>query len=295
MIANQPVTKEEYLRFVNDLALHSRSAITAAKQRFAEEVRRSGHMTNTLINSEGSTGQFLTNTENVFDSYYVLDAKDCGIMLLSKGCSQFWRGIAEGAELGYQSAAYFQAYCTYNCYQVYGGSFNLYSLFLYNSCSHCFGCAGLNKKSYCILNRQYSKEEYYALVPQIVAHMKQTGEWGHYFPAVSAPHFFEDSLANDWIAPLSRAQIIARGYRAGPAHAVDVGKTQSIAEIPDSIIDLTPEIANATFTCEATGKQFRFQAPEIEFYKRHLIPLPNRHWHERIKTRIAGVFLIPAP
>jgi len=30
---------------------------------------------------------------------------------------------------------------------------------------------------YCILNKQYSKEEYEELVPKIIEHMQKTGEW----------------------------------------------------------------------------------------------------------------------
>jgi hypothetical protein len=32
-------------------------------------------------------------------------------------------------------------------------------------------------KQYCILNKQYTKEEYEELVPKIIEHMKKTGEW----------------------------------------------------------------------------------------------------------------------
>ena len=45
------------------------------------------------------------------------------------------------------------------------------------ACKYCFGCVGLRNKSYCILNKQYTKEEYETLVPRIIAHMRETGEW----------------------------------------------------------------------------------------------------------------------
>jgi len=57
-----------------------------------------------------------------------------------------------------------------------------YCSFCFNVCEHLFGCTGLKKKKYCILNKQYSEEEYYLMVDKIIAHMKVTGEWGQFFP-----------------------------------------------------------------------------------------------------------------
>lgn len=44
-----------------------------------------------------------------------------------------------------------------------------------------FGCIGLKRSKYCVLNKQYSKEEYEALVPRIIEHMKKAGEWAYRF------------------------------------------------------------------------------------------------------------------
>jgi hypothetical protein len=41
--------------------------------------------------------------------------------------------------------------------------------------SNCFLC--VKNKSYCILNRQYTKEEYEELVPRIIEKMISDGEW----------------------------------------------------------------------------------------------------------------------
>lgn len=49
--------------------------------------------------------------------------------------------------------------------------------------SNCFGCVGLHDGyEHCILNTQYTKEEYQLLVPQIIEHMMKTGEWEESFP-----------------------------------------------------------------------------------------------------------------
>lgn len=43
--------------------------------------------------------------------------------------------------------------------------------------SNLFMCYGLRNASYCILNRQYTKEEYEILVPKIIEKMMEDGEW----------------------------------------------------------------------------------------------------------------------
>ena len=53
-------------------------------------------------------------------------------------------------------------------------------------CQYCFGCVGLRKKQYCVLNKQYTKEEYESLVEKIKGNMKERGEWGNFFPLSSA-------------------------------------------------------------------------------------------------------------
>lgn len=42
--------------------------------------------------------------------------------------------------------------------------------------SNMFGCANMRDKQYCILNKQYTHEEYEKLVPQIIEKMQADGE-----------------------------------------------------------------------------------------------------------------------
>ena len=53
----------------------------------------------------------------------------------------------------------------------------LYSFNCTGGNTHLFGCASLRNKSYCILNKQYTQEAYEALIPRIITHMREIGEW----------------------------------------------------------------------------------------------------------------------
>ncbi|MBI4652772.1 hypothetical protein HY750_00770 [Candidatus Kuenenbacteria bacterium] len=59
------------------------------------------------------------------------------------------------------------------CYRCYLNCSNIeYSNHCHSS-SNLFGCVGLRHKEYCILNKQYTKEEYEKLVPKIIKHMNE--------------------------------------------------------------------------------------------------------------------------
>ena len=62
----------------------------------------------------------------------------------------------------------------------------------------CFGCVGLRNKSYCILNTQYTKEEYEELVPRIIIHMMKNGEWGEFFPSSMSPFGYNETVATEY-------------------------------------------------------------------------------------------------
>ena len=48
---------------------------------------------------------------------------------------------------------------------------SLYCKLCVNNCRYCFACVGLKHRQYCIFNKQYTKEEWHDLVPQIIAKM----------------------------------------------------------------------------------------------------------------------------
>ena len=73
----------------------------------------------------------------------------------------------------------------YGCVSLGGGSShiycsahilkgnNIYHSYLMRECNYCLGCIGLTNKSYCIFNKEYSKEEWYEKVNQIFEQMEK--------------------------------------------------------------------------------------------------------------------------
>lgn len=90
----------------------------------------------------------ITIGENCAYLNSVSDVKDC------IDCSQ-----TRHDQMGYGNIITHSSYQTFFCEDVVG-SMNMWFCRSCVGCSDCVGCANLNKKKYCIFNKQYSKEEY---------------------------------------------------------------------------------------------------------------------------------------
>lgn len=148
----------------------------------------------------------------------------------------------------------------------------------YNNCNNLFGCIWLRSSSYCILNKQYSKEEYETLVPKIINHMKSNWEWWE-FPAASLSQFwYNESVACEYF-PLTKEEAIEKWFKWSDFEnpAPNVEKIIPASKLPDSIDDIPDDILNWAINCEISNKPFRIIKPELEFYRKHSLPIPRRH------------------
>jgi len=146
-----------------------------------------------------------------------------------------------------------------------------------HGCSNCFGCFGLKKKKFCILNKQYTKEEYETLVPTIVAAMENASEWGEFFPIRLSAFGYNESKAQTWY-PLTEADARSRGFAWSIyEQKVPEGlKTINAEQLPEDIADVPDDILNYVVSCEASGKPFRLIPQELAFYRKKGLPVPRR-------------------
>lgn len=150
------------------------------------------------LNCEDCTGDHLVNCKNVHDSFYTDDSQDARFQLdVFKNIDCYDCTRSAEAELSYQCIGGGDYYS--NRFFIAGehASFCTYCMFCINS-QNLFGCVGIRSRSYCILNKQYTKQEYEELVPRIIEHLKSTNEWGSFFPVSISPFTFEESLAYDY-------------------------------------------------------------------------------------------------
>ncbi|MDD5623546.1 MAG: hypothetical protein PHI23_02460, partial [Candidatus Peribacteraceae bacterium] len=146
----------------------------------------------------------------------------------------------------------------------------------------------LQRKQYCIFNKQYSREEYEQLVPRIIEQMKKAGEWGLYLPPSLSPFGYNESLAHEYL-PLTEEQARAQGFywRHIDEKKPVVSKTIPAARLPDRIEDVQDEVLQWAILCEKTQRPFRIQKQELDFYCQQHLPLPHLHPDERYDRRLS--------
>ncbi|MFI5205883.1 MAG: hypothetical protein ACHQVK_02990 [Candidatus Paceibacterales bacterium] len=135
------------------------------------------------------------------------------------------------------------------------------------------------------MNKQYSKEDYEKLVPRIIEHMQKTGEWGESFPISLAIFPYNDTLAQDYY-PLSKEEVIARGWKWQDPEETNSKYLGAIASPPDNIQDATESVCSQIFICEASGKHFKIIPQEFKLYQKMQIPLPRKSFFERHRENL---------
>ncbi len=287
---NQPLSRDEYRRRIAELDLGSRAVVN----RMQAELRRSveQHALRSFFgkSNENSTGNFISNNKNCHDSFFISNCEDVEhSLLLDKSKSAVVHiAYGNGSELVYNSITVGDsAYDVRFSSECWNSTELEYCIGCTQGVSRCFGCAGLRGASYCVLNKEYSRAEYGALVERIRAQMRETGEFGRFFPTALAPFYYNESDAMQYF-PLSEEEAVAQGYRWSHEEHLP-GAAASV--VPDHVRDAADDVLQSTFACSTTGRPFRVMKQELEFYRRQTIPLPVSAPLERIKSRL-GFFRI---
>ena len=66
-----------------------------------------------------------------------------------------------------------------------------------------------------------------------------------------------------------------------------VDKIIPASKLPENIEDIPDDILNWAIECEVTKKPFRIIRQELEFYRKHHLPIPRRHPDQRHLDRMA--------
>jgi hypothetical protein len=153
-----------------------------------------------------------------------------------------------------------------------------------------FGCLSLRKKQYCILNKQYTKAEYEALVPKIIAQMNELpyiGEkgrkyrYGEFFPVEFSPFAYNESIAQEYF-PLTKSEIEERGYRWREPDIKKYDGAINSNKLPVKTSQATDAILNDVISCDHGAKcnelctvAFKITPAELAYYRQFKIPLPH--------------------
>lgn len=237
------------------------------------------------IQNENVTGDYLVYSKNAEECFDSMELWDCRYFTRCFGSTKDCMDCDEcgdGVELLYNCAH--SGYNIQNmrcCQFCFSESHDLDYCFYCNFSQHCFGSVSLIRKKYCILNKQYSKEEYEKLVPRIIAHMKSTGEWGEFFPEEYSDFAYNESIAQDFL-PLTKEEILKKGYRWRDADKKEY--LPATAEVLDDSKNADPSICNALLACADCGRNYKIMDRELKFYKTQGVTLPKQCFYCRHKA-----------
>ncbi|MFH1838286.1 MAG: hypothetical protein ABH808_02205 [Candidatus Kuenenbacteria bacterium] len=177
-IFNKPYSKEEYKRKIQEFNLGNYRKFLEMKEKFQEIYRTALHKYANLRKAINVIGD---NVEEGKNCYFCFDlfglVEDSKFLWWGGGnCKDSYDGgpgIGDCSELLYEGVDNgIQSSCTKFSVVIWGCRDTDYC-FNCHSSSNLFGCIGLRHKEYCILNKQYTKEEYEKMVPKIIEHMNE--------------------------------------------------------------------------------------------------------------------------
>lgn len=284
-IWNEQKTKEEYDAFMQTFhrsSFSQREEYRRQWESFCLAFPRPHAIQRQVENVDGN---YIQNSKNIHDSVFISDAED-----VTRGFG-LYGGTKDVSDVTYFG---FHVELAYECMQIgvdvrnmlfctdcWGNNANLLYCLGCSSCHDCFGCVGLMKSSYCIFNSQYSKEEYEALVPKLIEHMRRTGEWGEFFPMTLSPYPYNHAIAQRYF-PMTRQEVASAGMQWYDRDMEDAAQAMEPASLPD---ELPPDNASCVVKSARSGRPYRITTQELERYRSLGAPLPRLTYDERMEDR----------
>jgi hypothetical protein len=310
---NKQYSREEYLEKIKELKTFSRIGLNEIKERVEKESLN--HIMPALVEQHCTnvSGNWLENSKNIHSAFNCDNVEDGNFLFGISDSKDVWDLIywGKGSELIYESINIGR-----QCSQVFFSNECWDQLIRAEYCTNCFscsdlfGCAGLRKKKYCILNKQYEKEEYFKIVERIKKHMDEMPyvdkkgkvyKYGEFFPADMAPFGYNESICQEYM-PKTKEQALSEGYSWKEPDVKNYIPTILPNQLPDSIDDVKDGILDEIISCGHFGRcnqqcttAFRIIPNELAMYRLHKIPLPilcpNCRHYERLTKRPPPILL----
>ncbi len=295
---NEAIKKIEFGSFVQNEEL---------KKEFKFMIENNAiHRYANIFKSPNSTGNYIENSKNVKQSFEIFGAEDSKFgWRLVDNPKDIYDVIGSGkSELAYESVGI--TWGTRNSCFINLGANTTDSQY----CDYCmnvadiFGSISVNKGQYVIMNRQYTKDEYFDLVEKIKNHMNEMPyvdeqgrvfTYGEFFPQICVPYAYNETLAQEYF-PIDESKALTLGYFWRPQEKKTNKPTIDSKDVPDLIVDVADDILAEAIGCSHEGNcphqcttAFKIHPEELAYLRKWKIPAPrlcpNCRHYERNELR----------
>lgn len=297
---------EIYKEKVAEYSLGKMSLSKILSEEYEELMKNAIHRFANIIQSEDCTGDSIFNSKNVHNCFAVQDSMNLkhGIITTNQLVDVYDFSMSGRSELAYELCVTGRG--TNNSMLSYniGHTDNVIYCDSANAINNCFGCVSNRNKEYCILNKQYTKDEYNELVPKIITQMNEMPyvdnkgrvyKYGEYFPINFSRFAYNETAAFEFF-PAEKNEVLNNGYTWRDSVLKDHKATIEMEDIPDEIANVPDSIVNEILACEHQSQcneictnAFRITKEELVFYKRFNIAIPslcpNCRYFQRQKSR----------
>ena len=288
-IFNVKYGKEEYQKKLKELKLESwqnlRKLGEEAHEFWLTEPYReyNGHSLNLNV-----TGEHVYTSKNSKEMYIANGAENCKWCQLitvpsAKDCFDY-SGWGNNAELIYESASVGEnANNVKFSSECFPDSLNLEYCLWCIAGKNNLGCVSLKRKHYCILNKEYGKEEYGKLKEKIIEDMKKNPYvdklgrkffYGEFFPPEMSKFPYNKSNAMKFL-PKTKEEALSEGYSWSDREDPIYNITISAGSLPDTIAEIEENILNEIIGCGDCGKGYKITQGELGLLRTMNLPIPR--------------------
>jgi hypothetical protein len=285
MVLNKKYSKEEYEKQKENFLKTLYSNKNQLWKLFEQLKKSIAHKNVHNLSMENCTGDFISNSKNVINGFNIINCEDClDAYNSSKLKNCYGAYCSDVGELSIDCDTNYDLYECDFCTYVVGCKNTQYC----DQCfymENCFGCVGLKHRKYMILNKQYTKEDYFEMLAKIKKHMQENGEYGKPLPATLTSFAYNETVAQD-IYSLNKEEALSRGFRwyEPKEEAKYFGQEY---KIPDDPNEIDKSICDKILSCEVTKKNYKIIPQEYEFYKKFNLPVPRRCPEQRYRDLLA--------
>lgn len=293
-IWNKQYTKDQYEKEVKKWNLGSHEIILKSKNKFLKLYNKTPRRFALIKNSIDSTGEDIQNSKKCKNCFFTRNGVEncknifaCGLLLKDSMDATFG---GDRSEIFYETSG---GMGSQNCFftRAPNSSHHIEYSDRPINCSYCFGCVNLKNKQYCILNKQFSKEEYFIILGKIKKQMVELPytdkkgrvyKYGEFYPTELSIWGYNETWGHKYF-PLTKEQALEQGYNWQANPERDYKITFHSKDLPDNIKDIKDSILKDVIECEHNNKNcnqqctevFRILPNELNFYRQMNLALPR--------------------